>query len=226
MIKLLSIADIISIFNALLGFLAIIMIFIDEIHFSFSFILLAIITDGIDGLVARKTKHSNLGEYMEAMGDMISLAIAPALFLYYIYSKDIIIQNNIQHIILILTLTVFISFNMIRLSSFHIMKEKKFFVGLPASASTIIILILSYLKIEFIYLSIIILIISISLISKIHFPKPNNIINIIAAILIIFSITIGKQFNAIAFHLLLFSIIIYTIFGPIYLYKYNKTLKF
>jgi len=80
MIKLLSIADVISIFNAIFGFIAIIMILLNEIHFSFSFILLAMIADGIDGLVARKTKHSYLGEYMEAMGDMISLAIAPALF--------------------------------------------------------------------------------------------------------------------------------------------------
>jgi len=223
MIKLLSIADIISIFNALFGFLSIIMIFLNEIHLAFSFILIAIIIDGIDGLVARKTKHSNLGEYMEAMGDMISLAIAPALFVYYNYSKDILMQNNLQHLIMILILTLFISFNMIRLSSFHIMKEKKFFIGLPASASTIIILIISYLKIEFIYILIIIIIISIVLISKIRFPKPNNIINIIATVLIILSIIIGTQFNAITFYLLLFSIIIYILLGPIFIFKKNKT---
>jgi len=39
MIKLLSIADYISISNAIFGFLAIIMIFQNQIHYSFSFIL-------------------------------------------------------------------------------------------------------------------------------------------------------------------------------------------
>ena len=222
MIKLISIADLISITNALLGFFAIIMLFIDNIHYSFSLILLAMIADGIDGLVARKTKHSNLGEYIEAMGDMISLGIAPALFVYHIYSKDIFINNNIEYFLLILILTIFLFFNIIRLSSFHILKEENIFIGLPASASTIIILIISYLKIEFIYLMIIMLIISIMLISNIRFPKPNLRINFIASILIIISIIIGKQFNGIAILLLLSSILIYSIFGPIYIYRTEK----
>ena len=108
MIKLLSIADLISITNAILGFLAIIMIFLNEIHYSFSLILLAMIADGIDGLVARKTKHSNLGEYMEAMGDMISLVITPSIFVYRIYINDILLSENIFQpgIILVLGIAV------------------------------------------------------------------------------------------------------------------------
>jgi len=224
MIKLLSIADLISIANAILGFLAIIMIFLNEIHYSFSLILLAMIADGIDGLVARRTKHSDIGEYMEAMGDMISLAIAPALFVYHVYSKDIISSNNnILLLLLIVVLIIFLFFNILRLSSFHIMKEKKNFIGLPASASTIIILILSYLRIEYVYLLLIILVISIILISNIRFPKPNYITNFIAAILIIISIIVGKQYNGIALLLFLVSIMIYSILGPLYIYKIKKS---
>ena len=126
MIKLLSIADYISISNAIFGFIAIIMIFQNQIHYSFSFILLAMIADGIDGLVARKTKLSDLGEYMEAMGDMISLVIAPSLFVYQIYIKNINISNNIyQYLILILILIIFLFCNILRLSSFHIMKKER-----------------------------------------------------------------------------------------------------
>ncbi len=224
MIKLLSIADLISITNAILGFLAIIMIFLNEIHYSFSLILLAMIADGIDGLVARKTKHSNLGEYMEAMGDMISLVIAPSIFVYRIYINDILLSENIfQHLLLIIVLTIFLFFNILRLSSFHIMKEKEIFIGLPASASTIILTVLSYFKIEFIYLMLIILIISITLISNIRFPKPNNKINLLAAILIIISIIFGMQYNGIALILLLISILIYSIIGPIYVYRIKKS---
>ncbi len=224
MIKLLSVADLISITNAILGFLAIIMIFLNEVHYSFSFILLAMVTDGIDGLVARRTKHSNLGEYMEAMGDMISLVIAPSLFVYHIYSKNMFfLNNNYQHLILIIFLIIFLFCNIIRLSSFHIMKKERIFIGLPASASTIIIIIICYLGIQYIYLLVILLIISILLISNIHFPKPNYIINFIALLLILFSIISGMFFYGIALYILLISIIIYVIFGPIYIYITNKS---
>jgi CDP-diacylglycerol--serine O-phosphatidyltransferase len=223
MFKLLSIADLISISNAILGFLAIIMIFLNEIHYSFSLILLAMMADGIDGLVARKTKHSKLGEYMEAMGDMISLVIAPSLFAYQIYIKDILIsENNVQHLIFIFVLSIFLFFNIIRLSSFHIMKKVNIFLGLPASGSTIIIIIISYLMIDFVYLLIIIIIVSFALVSKIPFPKPNHLINLIAAILIILSIIFGLQYNHIVILILLLSIIIYSFLGPIYLLKIKK----
>ena len=223
MIKLLSIADYISISNAIFGFLAIIMIFQNQIHYSFSFILLAMIADGVDGLVARKTKLSDLGEYMEAMGDMISLVIAPSLFVYQIYIKNIDISNNIyQYLILILILIIFLFCNILRLSSFHIMKKERVFNGLPASASSIIILILSYLMIDYIFLMIIIFIISLGLISNISFPKPNYIINLIAAILIIIVIIFGSQFNSLALIILLISVLIYIFIGPIYLYYKTK----
>jgi CDP-diacylglycerol--serine O-phosphatidyltransferase len=223
MINLLSIADYISISNAIFGFLAIIMIFQNQIHYSFSFILLAMIADGVDGLVARKTKLSDLGEYMEAMGDMISLVIAPSLFVYQIYLNNNNISNNFfQHLILIFILIIFLFCNILRLSSFHIMKKDKVFLGLPASASTIIILILSYLMIDYLYLIIIIFIISLILVSNINFPKPNYIINLIAAILIIIAIIFGSQFNSFALIILLISVLIYLFLGPIYLYYKTK----
>ncbi len=66
MIKLLSVADVISLTNALFGFLAILMLFSSEMNLAFSFILLALLADGLDGIVARKTRKGELGEYMEA----------------------------------------------------------------------------------------------------------------------------------------------------------------
>ena len=75
MIKLISFADIISMINACLGFLAIVMLFLKEMQLSLSFIFIAILTDGLDGIVARKTRNGELGEYLEAMADMTSLSI-------------------------------------------------------------------------------------------------------------------------------------------------------
>ncbi|MEA3458379.1 MAG: CDP-alcohol phosphatidyltransferase family protein [Candidatus Thermoplasmatota archaeon] len=218
MIKLLSIADIVSLTNAILGFLSIIMIFLGEIRFSFSLILLALLADGLDGIIARKTRHSELGEYMEAIGDMISLGIAPAVFVYSNY--NIAVSECIYwHSLLIIVLIVFLSFNIVRLASFHIIKEKTFFVGLPASASAIIILVMAYFNIEVTYVLLVIVITSLMLISNVRFPKPTLKINVIAAVLIVLTIIVGKNFGGVAPILLLLSIITYSLAGQIYLLK-------
>ncbi|MCK4348757.1 MAG: CDP-alcohol phosphatidyltransferase family protein [Thermoplasmatales archaeon] len=218
MIKLLSIADVVSLTNAVLGFLSIIMIFLGEIRFSFSLILLALLADGLDGIIARKTRHSELGEYMEAMGDMISLGIAPAVFVYKNY--NIAVSECIYwHSLLVIVLIVFLSFNIVRLASFHIIKEKTFFVGLPASASAIIILIMTYFNIEVTYVLPVIVIISLMLISNVRFLKPTLKINAIAAVLIVLTIIVGKKFWGVVPILLLLSIIIYSLAGQIYLLK-------
>ena len=222
MIRLISLADAISLTNAIFGFLAIIFLFSDfisneelKIRVSFSFILLALLADGLDGIVARKIKISEIGEYLESIADMTSLIIAPAFFIYFIYN-DIALSSTSNHIYLLITLILFLSLGAIRLSSFHIMKNKKFFLGLPASASTIILLILSYLKIDFILILLAIVFISIAMITNIRFPKPSFKINAIATIFIILTIILGKDFYGFAPILLIIAIVIYSIGGPIY----------
>ena len=218
MIKLLSIADIVSLINAIFGFLAILMIFLNEMHLSFSFILLALLADGLDGIVARKLGTGKLGEYMEAMADMISLCVAPSFFVYKTY-YDVVSECIYYHILLVVLLIMFLSLGIIRLASFHIIKDEKFFVGLPASASTIFILILSFLKIEFMYICPFIVIVSIAMISPIRFPKIGLKINAIAAVLILLTFAIGITFYNIAPILLFTAIAVYALLGPIYLRK-------
>jgi len=226
MINLLSVADVVSLTNSILGFLSIVMIFLGETYLAFSFILLAILADGLDGVVARKTKHSDLGEYMEAMADMISLGIAPSVFVYNNYLKNIMISESIYwHSLLGIVLIVCLSFSIIRLATVHIKREGTFVIGLPASASTIIIIILTYFNIEFTYIFAVIFLMSLAMISNIRFPKPTITINVIATIFIIFTIIIGKNFEGIVTKFLLLLIILYTLAGPIYLLKRRKFLK-
>jgi len=233
MIKLLSLADVVSLTNAGFGFLAIIMASLGERWFSFSFILIALLADGLDGIVARKTGHSGLGDYMEAMADMISLGIAPSVFVYTIY-HDAVSWCIYHHSYLLIIIIVFLSLSIIRLASFHLMKDKKFFVGLPASVSAIIIIILAFFKIEVLYILPVIIIISLAMISNVHFPKPGLKIDSIATILIILTLIFGKEFYGMPLYLILgknyygifpmlliTTLVIYTILGPIYLLK-NK----
>ena len=91
MIKLLYPADVISILNAFFGFFAIILLSLPDLdktfgfRLSFSFILLALIADGFDGSIARKTKKGKMGPYLESMADFTSTGVATIFFVYNVY---------------------------------------------------------------------------------------------------------------------------------------------
>lgn len=228
MIRLVSVADCISITNAVFGFLAILFLVSEilpadlRLRVSFSFILLALLADGLDGIVARKLGKSDLGEYLESMGDMTSLAIAPAVFIYFIYSEAVSCCVY-RHVYLLFALVLFLAFGVIRLASFHIMKKDNFFVGLPASASTLMLLIISYFNVGFIFILPAVIIIGAAMASNISFPKPGLRINGVAAILILLTLVFDKAFFGFAPLLLLTAIGFYSIGGAIYLSK--KSLK-
>ena len=228
MIKLLSVADFISLTNAIFGFFSIIVIaslFFEDItlrlHISFSLILLGLLADGLDGIVARKFGKSAIGEYLEAMADMTTLVIAPAVFVYFVYS-DLVSVSIYRNIYLLFALLLFVFFGFVRLASFSIMKEKKLFIGLPASASTIILLTLAYIKVDFIFILPTVVIIGAAMASTIEFLKPNIHVNAVASILIFICVIFGNSFYSIAPVFLLTAILIYSILGPFYLYFNSK----
>jgi len=87
---------------------------------------------------------------------------------------------------------------------------------LPASASAIILLILTYFEIDFIFILPAVIIVGAVMASNIVFPKPNAPVNAAALVLIILSIVFGKTYFGFAPFLLLIAIFAYVIGGSIY----------
>lgn len=79
----LSLADYITLFNALLGFFAITYIIDGRFWIASIIIVATIALDGLDGMVARylKIEHKQ-GEYLDLFSDTISFCFAPAIMLY------------------------------------------------------------------------------------------------------------------------------------------------
>ena len=102
------------------------------------------------------------------------------------------------------------------------MKKKKYFIGLPASASTIILVVTAFFKVDFIYILPAVIIIGALTVSDIKFPKPDIRINAIATVLIILSILLYNSFYGIAPLLLVSAILVYAIGGPIYIKFFSK----
>ena len=212
MIKLLTVADGITILNATFGFLAILFMFTNELRIAFSLILLGLLADGLDGLAARRYKKGKIGEHLEPMADLTSLAVAPMVFVFVSY------QQNAGQYLFILTgaIVLFFLCSIIRLGSFHVMKDDKYFVGLPVSASAIVILVTAFLYFNIIVCMILMLILSIAMVSPLRFPKPKTTINAVATILIFGAIVLG-DFSVIVPLMLFVAMICYGIGGPLYL---------
>ena len=221
MIKLLSIADCVSLINAIFGFLSIAMVFIGELRLAFSFILLAVLVDGLDGIIARRTNESKIGEFIESMADMTSFGIAPAFFIYIVYYKFVSCCIS-KHILLLIILIFFLSMVIIRLASFHLLKNKKVFVGLPVPATAILLLIMTYFEIKLIYILPFILLVSFATVSNIRFPKPGFKIDVVAGVLIILTIIMEKDFQGVTPLLLFIAVSIYVINGAFYLFMNKK----
>lgn len=220
MIKLLSVADLITLLNAVLGFLALLLVFSNQFQLAASLILLGLLADGLDGIIARRIGTGRLGEYLETIADLISLSIAPLALLYKLY-YDTVVSQLFVHLLFSSLLVFSLICSIIRLTSFPLLKEKQFFIGLPTSASAVFLVIASYLKPDVLLIIPILLIISVALISSIRFPKPGIKMDLIAAVFIIITIVLNNMFYNIAPLLLFAALLCYILFGPLYLQKKN-----
>ncbi len=231
MLNYVTLADGISLLNVGFGFLGIFIVCSSlffsgqqQIHMAFSFILLALLADGLDGVIARRTTTGELGEYIESMADMVSMAIAPTIFIYASY-KQVIDQEPFFQLFFLIAFFLYLFLGVIRLASFHQMKNDAFFIGLPASAATMILLILSYLKIPAVLMIAGIIMISLLLISSIPFPKTNKHISATATLLIIIVILFGNSVQSLFLYLLLICVLFYAIGGPFFIIYRKKTRK-
>ena len=86
-LKLLGKADAFTLANAALGFLAITYISDGKYQLAEALILLAVIADGLDGIVARRFggNKPSMGDYLDIMADYLSFCVAPAILFYQLY---------------------------------------------------------------------------------------------------------------------------------------------
>jgi len=220
-IKSLSPADLFSVLNAILGFLSITMSAQGETRYAFSFLLLAFMADGLDGVLARKTRASVLGEHLESMADMTSMGVATSFFMYSVYTS-FHPSDFLLHLVVFVVLIFFTTTCILRLALFHTVEKKEYFLGLPASAAALIIVAFSFIKIGLVYMILTVFFLSVLLISKIRFPKNNLVIDVVAVSLIVLNIIVGKNYGCIAQFLLLSSVVLYIFLGPMYVFKKNR----
>lgn len=79
----LGVADAVTIANAALGFVAVVVAVVD-IDLAARLILLAAIADGLDGILARRYGGTDAGPYLDSLADVASFAVAPAVLSFVV----------------------------------------------------------------------------------------------------------------------------------------------
>lgn len=84
----LGIADAVTIANAALGFVAVVVAVVD-IDLAARLILLAAIADGLDGILARRYGGTDAGPYLDSLADVASFAVAPAVLSFVVVTDGL-----------------------------------------------------------------------------------------------------------------------------------------
>jgi len=78
----LGLADVMTLLNASLGVLAMVVAVTFGAAPAARLLLLAAVADGLDGIIARSRGGTEVGPYLDSMADIVSFGGAPALFLF------------------------------------------------------------------------------------------------------------------------------------------------
>jgi len=230
MLNLLRYPDVVSMLNGFFGLSAILVLVFDlslpvqlKFHIAFTLILLGLLADGLDGIIARRFGKGELGDYFEAMSDMTTMGIAPSVFLA-IRMMSTPYSSQIHLVLFWLILIIYLCCAFIRLASFHPLKNKQVFLGLPASAATIFVLSISFLTSIKLFIFVSVLLAAFFMVLPISFPKPSNSMNAITVIIIVLTILFGF-FVSFMYMALLVSVLIYMFGGHIYLYFFKESMQ-
>ncbi|HDO19116.1 MAG TPA: hypothetical protein ENG74_00125 [Thermoplasmatales archaeon] len=209
LIKYIEFADYFSILNSIFGMIAILFILDNNLWMAGSLILLAVLSDGLDGLIARRYGGSRLGSYIDSLADLISFCMAPLLMVFVSY-RDIC-----PSYILVGAIAIYLLFSIIHLSTFLTTKQRGF-SGLPTTAAGAFVVLVVLLLEDWYIPVILLLVVSILMVIDINYPKPKIWMNAVGLLLILLTVAFGSAWNSLFPTLLLLSFALYIFVMPLF----------
>jgi len=194
----LSKADSFSILNAIFGITSLCLLFSSE-WYAFVFILLAVLADGMDGIVARK--YGSSLPIIDEFADMISFVAAPSAIFFNHYG-----------LLAIPFIYAYVFASIIHLLNYHY-KTKEIFVGLPTPAAAIVIASICILSFPVWTSLFIVSMLSILIFLPIKYGRIEGLERIVALIIIVAAIFLGS--HHIFIFILLASTFIYIALSPL-----------
>ncbi|MDP6138927.1 MAG: CDP-diacylglycerol--serine O-phosphatidyltransferase [Candidatus Woesearchaeota archaeon] len=160
--SLIKFADIFTLVNVIFGLTAIFFAINGNYLFVIIFLFLAVISDYLDGKLARKLNQENVfGKELDSLADTISFGVAPAIFGF----------SLIQTPLAIVSFTIFLFCGILRLARYNIMDIKGGFAGMPITLNGIIIPALYLFKVPLDFYPYIYIVLGVLMVSSIGFRK-------------------------------------------------------
>ena len=221
-LKIIKPADIITLVNALIGFVSIIMTLHGQIESALVLILLAVIADGADGAVARYSGYGVLGANLDSLSDVISFGVAPAVV-------ALVTLTDLGYFVGIFP-GMFLVCGTLRLARFNVSGKKDGFEGIPITAGGFMVALFLLIKdlvpyFEYSF-AVLLVILSVLMVSTISYPKIKTPIILapmaIVLVLSIISFYLGFPDILKKGSLFLFILIMAYIFSPAWRKMYER----
>ena len=196
MIDLISIADVFTVANAILGFCAVVSALEGRLDWSYTLIILCVMVDGLDGLVARRfAKRWNLGDYLDIMADSASFGLAPAVILWLSFRDglgwpDLGIGLVGERLLVLVAGGTLIAAGVLRLARFCFEKGggAMTFDGMPIPAAALMIALSLIVGLPGIVILALVGVASACMVSDFRWPKargsPGSLTGVLAIVLI------------------------------------------
>jgi len=224
---MISIADAFTILNALLGFSAIIAGIEGNLELAYLLVVLAVLADGLDGMVARRFGSKwMIGDFLDIMADTVSFTVAPSVLLWLTYRDGLgdpalgltVAQGQV---LILFACCVLITFGILRLARFCFESGNEgselFFTGLPVPATALLVVTMLLMGWPGILIIVLTVIASVMMISDLKYPKargrPGKIVGILGFLLVITTLA-GEPLEMVS------EFMMYLTFSAIFLYMF------
>lgn len=228
--QMVSIADAFTILNALLGFSAILAAFEGEMELAYSLVVLGVLADGLDGMVARRFGSKWLiGDFLDIMADTVTFGVAPSVLMYITYREglgtpDLGISVLVGRILMFAIGATVITLGVLRLARFCYESETDesglYFTGLPIPATALLVVTMLLMGWPGLVVAAFTIVSAVLMVSDLKFPKargwPRNVTGLLGFLLVV-TVLMGEDFRWLAefmMYLTFTASILYQYLGP------------
>lgn len=210
-----SIPNIFTIANLTLGIIAILLVFDGRPEMAALMVLIAMVTDGLDGRLARALNaQSEFGKELDSLSDVVSFGVAPAFIIHVVAFHDIGLIGWI-------VTTIFPICGALRLARFNVVSGVPgYFIGLPipVAGGALSTLALFQANVSQTALLLSVLLLSYLMVSNVKYPtfkrhKISRPVQLILLITVVSIVILAIQFEGVVTKLLFVPLVLYALYG-------------